>query len=142
MHINVVRGKSPKLHFIRPEDANPMCGNPVKGLRRLPGEDVMICTKANYDEGGKWCYGCIAALRNLIKADVPLSGRPTHIRLSPMLKEVTEVSGAPEHLKDAVLVTFTYDRKNYEDPNYGYCNECRQPYHAERDDNKVTDWTR
>ena len=32
------------------------------------------------------------------------------------------------------------DKRNHTDNDYGYCDECRGPWHDERDDADVTDW--
>ena len=147
----IVRGKHEKHHLVclkhmlqrdsNPTSIVPLCGNTIRRPKQMPREEsiVGICTKADHSNGGRWCTFCIKAIRIKISPNGG-PGRPTHIALSPWPEEVTNVDGAPENMKDAVLVTYTSDQREYKNPNYGYCNECRKPWHIERDDDRITDW--
>ncbi len=149
-------GRARKHHIVETQDlppsdssslgVTPMCcqsnGHSVRRWQRVVQEELplMICTKAEWGNGGLWCYPCIEALRAKI-VPLGLKGRATHISLFPFPDEAVNVPGAPDSVKDSVLLTFTTDDKSYKHPNYGYCNQCRQSWHEERDDAPCTDWT-
>ena len=152
----VKAGKARKHHVIQIQDlppsdsdspsVTPIWGASVRRWQRISQEELpslMICTKARWSEGGSWCYPCIKALRAKVLSGLRgFAGRATHISLFPFPDEVVNVPSAPDSVRDSVLMTFVPDDKSYRHPNYGYCDQCRQPWHEARDDTPVTDWTR
>ena len=63
--------------------------------------------------------------------------------LVPIPEEIMSTPGPLDVLKEqGSLLSMAYikDNKNYEDPEYSYCKECRKPYHSLRDDEPVNDW--
>ena len=155
MCVVINRGSGRKHHLVcagdmppvdrRPDCVTPICGHRVRKWKRQShdGETIMVCTKAAYDDGGRWCPGCIKMLRRKVAAVAdPSDGRATHLMLVPMPAEILSVSGVPDGIKDSILsVAYVSDKREYTNPEYGYCNECSQPYHSVRDDESVTDWT-
>ena len=129
-----------------PSSLTPVCGNALRKWQRVPQEEipVAICCKAERDEGGRWCGSCIKALRaKLVSQDGgDPEGRATHIWLCPWSEGVINSSEKPEEVRDSVMALVTHDDKEYTDPSYKCCNECRQPWHLVQEENHITDWNR
>ena len=65
--------------------------------------------------------------------------RVIHATLSPVPDEVYAAMALPEG-EQTMIVSFLEDDKSHTDSNYGFCDECKRPWHEERDDGDVTDW--
>lgn len=135
-HIIPVRDLPPDAEAIRPS-----CGNSIKKWRRvqIDEEGLHICTKSAYASGGTWCRNCIDSLRIIFENTGPVEGRATHLWLMPMSESVAAMLPPPER-ENALYLFGTVNTRDYDDPEYGYCNECRQPWHLEREDDHVTYW--
>ena len=115
------------------------CGNELNKWEPAPdlGPNIYICTKAKRANGSDvWCESCIKYIRRFIsEAGHPKPGRGTHI----YLMRFPSPGGGPE-LEDIVSIVCVNADRNYDDPDYGYCRECKAPHHNERDDGGHTDW--
>ena len=115
------------------------CGNELNKWEPAPdlGPNIYICTKAKRANGSDvWCESCIKYIRRFIsEAGHPKPGRGTHI----YLMRFPSPGGGPE-LEDIVSIFCVNADRNYDDPDYGYCRECKAPHHNERDDGGHTDW--
>ena len=115
------------------------CNNTLNNWDPAPdsGPDIYICTKAKRANGSDvWCESCIKYIRRFIsEAGHPKPGRGTHI----YLMRLSSPSGGPE-LEDIVSIFCVNADRNYDDPDYGYCRECKAPHHNERDEGGHTDW--
>ena len=115
------------------------CGNTLNKWDPAPdlGPNIYICTKAKRSDGADvWCASCIKYIRRFIhEAAQPKPGRGTHI----YLMRLPDPNGGPEYENVVTIVCVNADR-NYEDPDYGYCRECKAPWHNERDEGLHTDW--
>ena len=115
------------------------CNNTLNNWDPAPdsGPDIYICTKAKRANGSDvWCESCIKYIRRFIsEAGHPKPGRGTHI----YLMRLSSPSGGPE-LEDIVSIFCVNADRNYDDPDYGYCKECKAPHHNERDEGGHTDW--
>ena len=134
-HVIPVRDLPPDTEAI-----TPACGNSIRKWRRVQvnEEGLHICTKSAYADGGTWCPGCVKALRRVFRdAGIP-KGRATHMSLMPMSENIAAM--LPPSERDNALYLFgTVNARNYGEPGYEYCNECRQPRHHERQNNSTTD---
>ena len=128
------------------ELATPICGQAMRGWEQLThnGETITICTKSGYDHDGQWCYACVQVLRRHIAVvATPDSGRATHLMLVPMPEQIKNTPGPLDAIKnkDTILfLAYINDKVDHDMPEYGHCDECREPYHWVRDDQRVTDW--
>ena len=115
------------------------CGNTLNNWDPAPdlGADILICTKAKKPDGAEvWCAFCIKYIRRFIGEAVrPKPGRGTHI----YMRRLPSPGGELE-LEDVVSIFCVNAERNYEDPDYGYCRECKAPWHNERDEGPHTDW--
>ena len=119
----------------------PVCDQVLKSWMHAPNSEtpIVVCTKSGRGsdtDSPAWCNGCVYYLRRISGGG---QGRAAHVILSPFPDSTAAESSFSEGEQN-MLVCGVVDVREYENPDYGYCAGCKQPYHRERDDSAVTDW--
>ena len=119
----------------------PVCDQVLKSWMHAPNSEtpIVVCTKSGRGsdtDSPTWCNGCVYYLRRISGGG---QGRAAHVILSPFPDSTAAESSFSEGEQN-MLVCGVVDVREYENPDYGYCAGCKQPYHRERDDSAVTDW--
>ena len=136
----IIGGKNKKRdtrHFILPDclpkEADsvngrpkviPLCGASLGKWQLhtpLHEEPTLICLKAEK----VYCQNCVKKLRTMTEtAESRPTGRFTHFMLRVLAVDETLLSQLPESSR--VMLFGLWDDRNYGDPDYKYCNDCRQ----------------
>ena len=119
--------------------ATPICGQTLKSWEHSPRleRSITVCAKTGQvsdRDSLAWCTQCIKSLRHILGGR-----RVTHATLSPLPNAISAETALPED-EQAMMAFILEDNKSHTDRSYGYCDQCRQPWHEERDDSGVTDW--